>query len=157
MQQDLSQAEQLLDGVSGAPVMGLYDDTTDQMWVAFVGLNGSGYHPSELATDAAAAPVSTMDALADRLTTSWMPGMSGGPHGRTAECQQTLIAEAELSTHAATGLATKGAACFWMTPTTFGVVTLYPQQNRSDWGFGYDAQQMNGFMLKVRAAVKQSR
>ena len=157
MQQGLSQAEQAIGGLSGTPVTGLYDDTADQMWVVFVGLDGTGYQPSQLATAAETAPVSTMDAIGDRLTTSWVTGVSGGPHGGQADCQQTLVVQAGLSTSAATGLATTGSACYWMTGTTFGVVTLYPQQNRSDWDFGYSGQQMDGFMLKVRAAVEQQR
>ena len=157
MRQGLSQAEQLVGGLSGTPVTGLYDDTADQMWVVFVGLNGSGFDPSVLATAAETAPVSTMDALGDRMTTSWVPGVTGGPHGGRTECQQTLEVQAGLSTAAATGLATTGSACFWMTGTTFGVVTLYPQANRNDWDFGYTGNQMDGFMLKVRAAVEHVR
>lgn len=154
MQQGLSQAEQLVGGVTGTPVMGLYNDTADQMWVVFVGLNGSGFDPSRLATAAEAAPVNTMDAIGDRLSTTWVTGVSGGPHGGETDCQQTLEAQAGLSTYSATGLASTGSACFWMTGTTFGVVTMYPQPSRTDWDFGYTGEQMDGFMLKVRAAVE---
>ena len=157
MQQGLSQAEQAAGGVSGTPVTGLYDDTADQMWVVFVGLNGSGFDPSRLATAAEAEPVSTVDGIGDRTTTSWVTGVSGGPHGGQTDCQQTLEVQAGLSTYSASGLATTGSACYWMTATTFGVVTLYPQANRNDWDFGYTGQQMDGFMLKVRAAVEQRR
>ena len=157
LRQGLSQAEQLVGEPAGTPVTGMYDDTADQMWVVFVGLNGSGFDPSRLATAAEAAPVSTMDAIGDRLSTSWVTGVSGGPHGGETDCQQTLEAQAGLSTYSATGLATTGSACFWMTATTFGVVTVYPQQDRSDWDFGYTGKQMDGFMLKVRAAVEHLR
>lgn len=154
MQQGLSQAEQTVGGVSGTPVTGLYDDTTDQAWVVFVGVNGSGLDPTRLEQAALAAPVSTMDAIGDRLTTTWVPGVSGGPHTGAAECQETEMVQAGLSTYAATGLAAEGAACFWMTPTTFGVVTIYPQQNSTNWDFGYSGKQMDAFMLKVRAAAE---
>lgn len=156
MQQGLSQAEQTVGGVSGTPVAGLYDDTTDQAWVVFVGVNGSGLDPARLQQAALAAPLSTMDAIGDRLTTTWVPSVSAGPHAGAAECQETVIAQAGLSTYAATGLAAEGAACFWMTPTTFGVVTIYPQQNSTNWDFGYSGKQMDGFMLKVRAAAEQA-
>jgi hypothetical protein len=157
MQQGLNQAEQAVGGVSGTPVTGLYDDTADQMWVVFVGLNGSGFEPSRLATAAEAVPVSTVDGIGDRTTTSWVTRVSGGPHGGQTDCQQTLEVQVGLSTYSASGLATTGSVCYWMTATTFGVVTLYPQANRNDWDFGYTGQQMDGFMLKVRAAVEQRR
>lgn len=156
MQQGLSQAEQTVGGVSGTPVAGLYDDTADQAWVVFVGVNGSGLDPARLQQAALTAPVSTMDAIGDRLTTSWLPSVSAGPHAGVAECQETVIAQAGLSTYAATGLAAEGAACFWMTSTTFGVVTIYPQQNSTNWDFGYSGKQMDAFMLKVRAAAEQA-
>jgi len=156
MQQGLSQAEQTVGGVSGTPVAGLYDDTTDQAWVVFVGVNGSGLDPARLAQAALTAPISTMDAIGDRLTTSWVPSVSAGPHAGVAECQETVMAQAGLSTYAATGLAAEGAACFWMTATTFGVVTIYPQQDSTNWDFGYSGKQMDAFMLKVRAAAEQA-
>lgn len=156
MQQGLSQAEQTVGGVSGTPVAGLYDDTTDQAWVVFVGVNGSGLDPARLQQAALTAPISTMDAIGDRLTTSWVPSVAAGPHAGAAECQETVMAQAGLSTYAATGLAAEGAACFWMTSTTFGVVTIYPQQNSTNWDFGYSGKQMDAFMLKVRAAAEQA-
>ena len=154
MQQGLGQAEQAVGGVSGTPVMGLYDDTTDQDWLVFVGLNGS-FDPAKLATAAEAAPTFSTDALGDRMSTTWVSTVSAGPNGGQVDCQQTQIVQAGLSTFAATGLAAEGTACYWMTPTTFGVVTIYPQANRNDWSFGYDAQQMDAFMLDVRAAAER--
>lgn len=44
-----------------------------------------------------------------------------------------------------------------MTSTTAGVVTVYPQANRSQWSFGYSARQMDGYLLTVRSAVEQLR
>ena len=157
MQQGLSQAEQLVGGVSGTPVTGIYDDTADQLWVAFVGLNGSGYDPARLAQAAETVPIATTDASGDRILETWVTNVSGGPHGGTTECEQEVISAGGMSTDSASSLAAEGANCFWMTPATFGVVTVYPQANRNDWDFGYDAQQMDGFMLKVRAAVEQPR
>jgi hypothetical protein len=156
MQQGLTQAEQTVGGVTGTPVYAVYNDTQDQAWVVFVGVNGSGLDPQRLAQAAAVAPEATMDDLGDRLTTSWVPGVAGGPHGGQTQCQQTLIQQAGLATYAATGLAATGSACFWMTPTTFGVVTLYPQANRSQWDFGWNGQQTDAYLLKVRAAVEQT-
>ena len=156
MQQGLSQAEQSVGGLSGTPVTGLYNDAADQAWVVFVGVNSKGLDPDRLKQAALAAPVSTLDAIGDRLTTSWVTGVSAGPHAGAAECQQTVMIQAGMSTEAATGLAAEGAACFWMTSTTFGVVTIYPQQDRNDWDFGYSGQKMDAFMLKVRAAAEQA-
>jgi hypothetical protein len=149
MKQGLGQAEQTVGGLSGTPVFGLYDDTADQAWVVFVGLNGSGYDPSVLTKAAQAAPVATTDAMGDRLTETWLPDSAGGPHGGRAACQESVE-------YAATGLAAEGSACFWLTPTTFGVVTIYPMQNSSRWDFGYSGKQMDGFMLEVRAAAEQA-
>jgi hypothetical protein len=155
LQQGLSQAEQAVGGLSGTPVTGLYDDATDQTWVVFVGLEGS-FKPAQLAKAAETAPVSTTDALGDRLTTSWVTNVATGPHGGEVACQQTVEIQAGLSTYAATGLAAEGTACFWMTSSTFGVVSMQPQANRNDWDFGWNGQQMDGYMVKVRTAVEQS-
>lgn len=149
MQQGLTQAEQLV-GVTGTPVLGLYDDPTDQAWVVFVGVNATGLDPSKLATAAEAIPVHTTDGVGDRLTTTWLPDEPGGPHGGQTDCNESVISADD-------GLATQGADCFWMTPTTFGVVTLYPQANRTLTDFGWSGAQVDGFMLTVRAAVEQSR
>ena len=149
MQQGLDQAEQLV-GVTGTPVMGLYDDPTDQAWVVFVGVNAAGLDPSKLATVAEAAPEHTMDGVGDRVTSTWLPDEPGGPHGGQTDCNESVI-------QADDGLATEGADCFWMTPTTFGVVTLYPKADRTLTDFGWSGAQMDGFMLTVRAAVEQSR
>lgn len=157
MQQGLSQAEQTVGGISGTPVYALYNDPQDQAWIAFVGVNGSGLDPQRLARAAAVAPVATTDGVGDRVTTSWVPDVAGGPHGGQTQCQQTLMQQAGLSTFAAGGLAATGSACFWMTATTFGVVTLLPQPNRSAWDFGWNGEQVDGYMLKVRAAVEQLR
>jgi hypothetical protein len=158
MQQGLSQAEAVVGGkLSGTPVMGLYDDSADQVWIAFVGLNGSGFDPSTLATAAQALPRTETDDLGDQMTVSWVPNVSGGPHGGQTDCQQALAKQAGLDP-ADLAMVAMGSACFWMTPTTYGAVSIYPQAGSMNIPVqGYNGQQMDAFMLKIRAAVEQSR
>ncbi len=158
MQQGLSQAEAVVGGqLSGTPVLGLYDDSADQVWIAFVGLNGSGFDPGKLATAARALPKTETDDLGDQMTVSWVTNVSGGPHGGQTECQQALATQAGLNPDDLAMVA-MGSACFWMTPTTYGAVSIYPQAGSLNVPIeGYNGQQMDGFMLKVRAAVEQPR
>ena len=158
MQQGLTQAEAVVGGqLSGTPVMGLYDDSADQVWIAFVGLNGSGFDPSKLAAAAQALPRTETDDLGDQMTVSWVTNVSGGPHGGQTDCQQALAKQAGLDPDDLAMVA-MGSACFWMTPTTYGAVSIYPQAGSLNVPVeGYNGQQMDGFMLKVRAAVEQPR
>jgi hypothetical protein len=158
MQQGLSQAEAVVGGqLSGTPVLGLYDDSADQVWIAFVGLNGSGFDPGKLATAARALPRTETDDLGDQMTVSWVTNVSGGPHGGQTDCQQALAKQAGLNPDDLAMVA-MGSACFWMTSTTYGAVSIYPQAGSLNVPIeGYNGQQMDGFMLKVRAAVEQPR
>jgi hypothetical protein len=131
MQQGLSTAEQTLGISGGSPVMGLYND------------------PSKLVTAANTAPRYTTDGTGDNVSWTWVPNLAGGPHGGQVECNESVVSSGDL--------AAEGATCYWETATTGGVVTIYPQANRSQWDFGYSAKQMDGFMLTVRAAVEQLR
>jgi hypothetical protein len=149
MQQGLSTAEQTLGISGGSPVMGLYNDSADQDWVVFLGMNGSGFDPSKLVTAANTAPRYTTDGTGDNVSWTWVPNLAGGPHGGQVECNESVVSSGDL--------AAEGATCYWETATTGGVVTIYPQANRSQWDFGYSAKQMDGFMLTVRAAVEQLR
>jgi hypothetical protein len=149
MQRGLSTAEQTLGISAGTPVMGLYDDSADQDWIVFLGLNGSGFDPAKLAAAADTPPQYDTDGTGDRVTTTWVPNLSGGPHAGHVDCNESVVQGG--------GLAAEGATCYWMTSTTAGVVTSYPQANRSQWSFGYSARQMDGYMLTVRSAVEQLR
>jgi len=147
MRQGLSTAEQILGVSGGTPVMGLYDDSADQDWIVFVGLNGSGFDPAKLAAAAGTPPRYDTDGTGDRVTTTWVPNLAAGPHAGHVDCNESVVQGG--------GLAAEGATCYWMTSTTAGVVTIYPQANRSQWSFGYSAQQMDGYLLTVRSAVEQ--
>lgn len=147
MQQGLSTAERTLGVSGGTPVMGLYDDSADQDWIVFLGLNGSGFDPAKLTAAADTPPQYDTDGTGDRVTTTWVPNLAAGPHAGHVDCNESVVQSG--------GLAAEGATCYWMTSTTAGVVTIYPQANRSQWSFGYSAQQMDGYMLTVRSAVEQ--
>ena len=88
-----------------------------------------------------------MDGTGDHVTVSGEPG-TAGPHGGSAICQQILVESG--------GLAVEQSACYWLTPTTFGLITLYPKHDGDQWGFGWPATKIDGLMGTVRPEVERT-
>lgn len=146
MQQGLQQAEQLADISGGTPVMGAYDDTADDAWLVFVGVNGSGFDAAKLLSNVASGQAATDDGSDDFQHISAQPATVGS-HGGSAICQQAVVAM--------DGLAVEASTCFWMTPTTFGAVALEPKDDGNVANMGIPASKVNQLMQYVRPAVEQ--
>ncbi|HEY2063741.1 MAG TPA: hypothetical protein VGH57_35570 [Amycolatopsis sp.] len=133
-------------GVSGTPVRALYDDSADDAWLVVLGVNGRGFDPHKMLAIYGAAPQTRIDGTGDRLTVTGVPGTAGA-HGGSAVCQETVAQGGPLAVEA--------SVCYWLTPTTFGLVTLYPKHDGREWGFGWPATKIDALMTEVRPEVER--
>lgn len=106
-------------GVSGAQVIGVYDDTTHDVYLIVAGYNGSGFDPARLTAAFDKPPQSFDDGHGDRSVTTTVP-IDAGPHGGTAGCRSDVA-------QTAGGLAVEFTLCAWMTSTTMGSVSYEPK------------------------------
>jgi hypothetical protein len=148
LQQGIQEAEQNA-GLTGRPALsGIYDDAAADAWLVVIGVNGSGFSSSHLVASVdAEQPGFSKDG--NDVTATVQPA-TVGPHGGTAICQQTSesIDTVDGTVSAATG------TCYWMTSTTFGVVTLITKEDAPTSDFFISASTVNSAMQYVRAAVE---
>jgi len=142
--QALDQTAQEL-GLSGGAVEAVYDDPSQGGYLVFAGFNGSGYDPSAL-NRMAQVPATRQDGTGDRITQDWQP-TAAGDHGGQAGCQETMVQSGSL--------AVLSSSCLWLTPTTFGLVTYYPNTGSDDFLTNTPAAVVAPLMRKVRDAVEQ--
>lgn len=136
-------AEEL--GITGSTVEAVYDDPGQGGYLVFAGFNGSGYDPSAL-NRMARAPGTRQDGTGDRITQDWQP-TAAGDHGGQAGCQETMVQSGSL--------AVLSSSCLWLTATTFGLVTYYPNTGSDDFLTDTPAAVVAPLMRKVRDAVEQ--
>lgn len=104
-------------GVSGAQVIAVYDDRPHGLYLIFAGYNGSGFDPARMQAAYQTAPVTTEDATGDTMVINNLT-IDPGPHGGTAGCNSVMEQTAVATTEA--------TLCSWMTTTTMGSVSTYP-------------------------------
>ncbi|MFJ8329896.1 hypothetical protein [Streptomyces sp. NPDC094437] len=132
-------------GITGSSVEAVYDDPSQGGYLVFAGLNGSGYDPSTLKR-MAQVPDTRQDGTGDRITQDWQ-STTAGDHGGQAGCQETMLQSG--------GLAALSSSCLWLTPTTFGLVTYYPNSASDHFLTNTPASVVAPLMRKVRDAVEQ--
>ena len=132
-------------GITGSAVEAVYDDPAQGGYLVFAGFNGSGYDPSAL-DRMAQVPATRQDGTGDRITQDWQP-TSAGDHGGQAGCQETMVQSGSL--------AVLSSSCLWLTRTTFGLVTYYPNTGSDDFLTDTPASVVAPLMRKVRDAVEQ--
>ncbi|MEV7436097.1 hypothetical protein [Streptomyces griseoviridis] len=132
-------------GITGSAVEAVYDDPGQGGYLVFAGLNGSGYDPSALKR-MDQVPATRQDGTGDRITQDWQPTATGD-HGGQAGCQETMIGSG--------GLAALSSSCLWLTPTTFGLVTYYPNTRSDHFLTNTPAGVVAPLMRKVRDAVER--
>lgn len=132
-------------GITGSTVEAVYDDPSQGGYLVFAGFNGSGYDPSALQR-MAQVPATREDGTDDRITQDWQPTATGD-HGGQAGCQETMVQSG--------GLAVLSSSCLWLTPTTFGLVTYYPNPSSDHFLTNTPAGVVAPLMRKVRDAVEQ--
>jgi len=142
--QALDQTAGLL-GISGSTVEAVYDDPSQGGYLVFAGFNGSGYDPSAL-NRMAQVPATRQDGTGDGITQDWQP-TAAGDHGGQAGCQETMVQSGSL--------AVLSSSCLWLTPTTIGLVTYYPNTGSDDFLTNTPADVVAPLMRKVRDAVEQ--
>ncbi|MDI5962015.1 hypothetical protein POF50_018135 [Streptomyces sp. SL13] len=131
-------------GITGSMVEAVYDDPAKNAYVVVAGLNGTGYDPAAL-DRLAKVPSTTDDGAGDRVTSDWS-ATDAGPHGGRAGCQETLVRSGWMASDA--------SDCVWLTPTTFGLVTLYPKVDGGKLLDDAPAGVVGPVMRQVRAAVE---
>ncbi|QMU70115.1 hypothetical protein [Streptacidiphilus sp. P02-A3a] len=132
-------------GLTGSTVEAVYADPAQGGYLVFAGLNGSGYTPSVLGR-MAQVPATRQDGTGDRITQDWQP-TSAGDHGGQAGCQETMVQSGSL--------AVLSSACLWLTATTFGLVTYYPDTGSDDFLTNTPAGVVAPLMRQVRDAVER--
>ena len=132
-------------GITGSAVEAVYDDPAQGGYLVFAGFNGSGYDPSAL-DRMARVPATRQDGTGDRITQDWQP-TSAGDHGGRAGCQETMVQSGSL--------AVLSSSCLWLTPTTFGLVTYYPDTAGDDFLTNTPATVVAPLMREVRDAVER--
>lgn len=132
-------------GVSGTPVIAVYDDPTHDVYLILAGYNGSGYDPARMESAYQKLPVHTDDGAGDHIVVNDMT-VDPGPHGGTAGCQSTLIETGDL--------AAEGTLCSWLTTTTLGSITYYPKPDHSRVVTGAGPEVMGKVMRDARDQVE---
>ena len=132
-------------GVTGTPVISVYDDPKHDVYIIVAGVNGSGLDPKKLTAAFSAMPRTDVDGLGDRVTHNYVI-IDPGDHGGTAGCASELIQGGSL--------AGESTICSWMTPTTFGSVSYYPKPDHKMMVVGTGPEVMGLAMRDVRAQVE---
>lgn len=104
-------------GVSGTQVIAVYDDQPHGLYVIFAGYNGSGFNPDRMQAAYQSAPVTTVDGTGNKLMIGNMT-IDPGPHGGAAGCK-SVMGQTTVAT-------TEDTLCSWMTNTTLGSISTYP-------------------------------
>jgi hypothetical protein len=132
-------------GVSGTPVIAVYDDPTHDVYLIFAGYNGGGFDPARMASAYQTLPVHTEDGAGDHVVINNMV-IDPGAHGGSAGCQSTLIETG--------GLAAEGTLCSWLTTTTLGSITYYPKPDHLQTVTGTGPEVMGKVMRDLRDQVE---
>lgn len=135
-------------GVSGTPVVAVYDDPQHDVYIILAGYNGRGFDPAKLPPLFDVRPVFTNNGAGDRITMNSQT-VDAGDHGGTAGCTSQVLQ--------AGGLATEGTVCTWLTPTTMGTVSYYPKPDEKQMVFGAGPDVMGKVMRDMRDLVERRR
>ena len=135
-------------GVSGTPVIAVYDDPQHDVYIILAGYNGQGLDPAKLPPLFNVQPVYTNDGSGDRVTLNSQT-IDAGDHGGTAGCSSQVLQMG--------GLATEGTVCTWLTATTMGSVSYYPKPDEKQMVFGAGPDVMGKVMRDMRDLVEKRR
>lgn len=128
-------------GVSGTPVIAVYDDPQHDVYLILAGYNGQGFDPAKLPPLFNVQPVYTNDGAGDRVTLNSQT-IDAGDHGGTAGCSSQVLQMG--------GLATEGTVCTWLTGTTMGSVSYYPKPDEKQMVFGAGPDLLGKVMRDMR-------
>jgi hypothetical protein len=134
-------------GVSGGrPVIAVYDDTKQDVYIIVAGYDGCGFDPSKLTKLVTAVPHTDYDGTGDRVTFNSV-AIDGGDHGGAAGCSSEVVQSG--------GLAGESTVCSWMTPTTMGSVTYYPKPDHQQVVLGTGPEVLGKAMRDIRDVVER--
>lgn len=105
-------------GVSGTQVIAVYDDRPHGLYLVYAGYNGSGFDPARLRASYQTAPVTTDNGTIRMVINNVT--VDPGPHGGTAGCD-SVMGQSVIAV-------TESTSCAWMTTTTMGSLSPYPNQ-----------------------------
>lgn len=148
LQQGIQKAEQYAGITTGTVVSGIYNDPADDAWLVVIGVNGSDFNSTHLVTSVKDSQPGV--AIGDAASTSIAEPATAGPHGGTALCQQTSMTIDTVDG----AISSQTGTCYWMTPTTFGVVSLITKVGSPITAFFISAAKVNSIMQYVRPAVE---
>ena len=132
-------------GVSGPQVIGVYDDSTHDVYLILAGYNGTGFDPNKLTTAYSVPPLSVGNAAGVRVTRIYSL-TDPGPHGGTAGC----LFDDDLSPMGGA----ENTSCEWMTSTTWGNIVYYPKPDHLKLVVGVTSEVMGKVMRDLRDQVE---
>jgi hypothetical protein len=133
-------------GVTGTPILAVYDDPTHDVYLIFAGYNGAGFDPARLKPAVDVAPATTDDGAGDRWVT-YSESIEPGPHGGAAGCK-SVTAQVEA-------MAAESTGCLWMTSTTLGSISYYPKPDQQKLVFGAGPDVIGKVMRDLRDLVER--
>ena len=132
-------------GVSGAPVIAVYDDPTHDVYLILAGYNGTGFEPGRMKSVFDVVPIHTSDGAGDHYTIN-SESIDPGAHGGAAGCASTLMQGGALAAESTT--------CVWLTSTTMGSISYYPKPDHRQMVFGTGPDVMGKVMRDLRDQVE---